>query len=223
MSSTDCPWLINNCAPINLLNNWDDPRTQMFHTWFEERVGTLIKDAFGSEILSLSSGYAPEWDVQYRDGTLLEIKYTGNCGKSFFVETHRVIGNRDDGSPILKESGLSLSSSHYYAVLQKSFFGKKDSPDQKEVVKVKICPTYKLRNFKRTAPINAIAEGSQYKSYGFEYPYMEFGEGSDNWVGSFGYNPESNTIDLTDFLPFYKGTKRPNLMPNHEINKNTYQ
>jgi hypothetical protein len=214
---------MDNLAPVELLNNWDDPRTQIFHTWFEERIGNLIKDAFGSEILSLSSGYAPEWDVQYRDGTLLEIKYTSNSSKSFFVETHRVIGNKEDGSPILKESGLSLSNSHYYAVLQKSFFGKKDTESFKEVIKVKICPTYKLRRFKTSAPIRSIAEGDQFKSYGFEYPYMEFGDNSDNWVGSFGYDPESNTIDLTDFLSFFKGTKRPNLMPNHELTKKTYQ
>jgi hypothetical protein len=223
MSSTDCTWLIDNQAPINLLNNWDDPRTTIFHTWFEEKIGNLIKDAFGSDILSLSSGYAPEWDVQYRDGTLVEIKYTSNTGKTFFVETHRIIGNRDDGSPILKESGLSLSRSHYYAVLQKSFFGKKDSDTFKEVVKVKICPTYKLRRFKTTAAIKTIAEGDRYKSYGFEFPYMEFGDNSDNWVGSFGFNSESNTIDLTDFLAFQKGTKRPNLIHDHDKIKNTYQ
>jgi len=223
MPSTDCTWLLDNKAPVDLLNNWDDPRTIIFHTWFEERIGNLIKEAFNSEILSLSSGYAPEWDVQYRDGTLLEIKYTGNFGKMFFVETHRVIGNRDDGSPILKESGLSLSSSHYYTVLQKSFFGKKGQDNYKEVVKVKICPTYKLRRFKTIAPIRSIADGSQYKSYGFEYPYMEFGDGSDNWVGSFAYDSKTNTIDLTDFLSFFKGTKRPNLMQDHEKNKLTYQ
>jgi hypothetical protein len=223
MSTTDCPWLLDNRAPVDLLNNWDDPRTQIFHTWFEERVGNLLKDAFGSDILSLSSGYAPEWDIQYRDGTLLEIKYTNNTGKTFFVETHRIIGHREDGSPILKESGLSLSISHYYVVLQKSFFGKKDSPNFKEVIKVRICPTYKLRRFKTTAAIKSIAEGDQYKSYGFEFPYTEFGDNSDNWVGSFGYDPISNTIDLTDFLPFRKGIKRPNLIPNHESIKNTYQ
>jgi len=222
MSTTDCPWLIDNKAPVYLLNNWNDPRTTIFHTWFEERVGNLLKDAFNSEILSLSSGYAPEWDVQYRDGTLLEIKYTGNSGKEFFVETHRVIGNRDDGSPLLKESGLSLSSSHYYAVLQKSFFGKKDNENFQEVIKVKICPTYKLRHYKRTAIIKNIAEGDQYRSYGFKYPYIEFGEGTDNWVGSFAYDSKTNTIDLTDFLSYAKGTKKPNLMQNHEKNKLTY-
>ena len=89
MSPTDCTWLLDNKAPVDLLNNWDDPRTIIFHTWFEERIGNLIKEAFNSEILALSSGYAPEWDVQYRDGTLLEIKYTGNFNVSttWSVET----------------------------------------------------------------------------------------------------------------------------------------
>jgi hypothetical protein len=52
---------------------------------------------------------------------------------------------------------------------------------------------------------------------------MNFGENTDNWIGSFAFDSSRNTIDLTDFLSFKNGTKRPNFIQNHFEIKNTYQ
>lgn len=185
-------WFNGGPIAIDLLNDWRDHRkTEMLHYYLETKIVTDFESFFDARAVACSYGSFPAFDVRLSNSKTVEIKITSKEGNSVIVETEKIVGG--DWQP----SGLSLSVADYYLFLQPGIINKKDPI----AMKVRVIDAEILRSL---AKISRIKEFGDTK--GFE---LYFGNlANDGWIGSYPYDAETNSFDITSPTIAHKFIKR---------------
>ncbi len=195
-----CPWLLNSRVPINILADWDNPKRDCADWWIEKKLGKLVWDIFGIIPTQQSMGYFPEWDLKFNTGVTLEIKISSFDGDTkLFIETGKETPTTRNVVSKKEPTGLSLTSSDYYMLLNSGKFG---SSPVKDVMKLRLIPTSVLKDLALSTAETSIVKDRK-KTYGFEVDIKE-PTFNDGCLGHFEYDPITKTIDFNSFTKYRK-------------------
>ena len=195
--TTDCPWLVNNQVPIPLLANWRDPTRTCADSWVEQKLGQLVEELFGLIHTQQSVGNFPQWDIKFNNDLKIEIKLGSfNGDDKIFIETGKSFFNERNIVQRKTPSGLILSKAHYYLIIAPGKFG----PDQKQVAKVRMLSTDKLRYLYSTTVETSIAKDGK-NTYGF---YLDIRDPNfqDGCLGHYDYDSDNKTINFSSFTKY---------------------
>jgi len=160
------------------LNEWTDDG----FTLNEKAERQLAELVFGDKVDHISEGNTKEYDVQLKDGTKIEIKFTNN--PKIFIET-----NYYDGTP----SGLLTTESDYYLIAHTGFWKSK-------IGKIKLIPTetlIDLYNTNKCKPKSYYPRNDSPGSSGFILE-KELGQ-NDGWLGNVRFDEESDSFDISQW------------------------
>jgi hypothetical protein len=194
-------WFDTGIVPIKLLHIFNGVKSEALANYIEPKIVNDFLDVFNGHPVKLhTQGNSPEFDIQLKNGTKIEIKVFGynsrnkktfeESGYTAFIETHQEIQGE------LVPSGLLLSEADYYLMLNPG------SIQKTPCLKVRVISTEVLKSF-------FYALGNKQTVGNARGFYIRFNDlYNDGWVGSYPFDPEDNSFDSNNPVIAHKSIRK---------------